>query len=126
MAATITIDNKLGLTTKERLAMDHHVYYQMIINYLGYDKVKECVPFDLETLIKAYKEDDAFNNLKLNTWDYAGGFSVFQTRYEEKVIPTHSRLRSLLKDSGINCYSCSEGVCILKECARMMVEEATR
>ena len=124
--ATITIDNKLGLTTKERLTMDHHVYYQMIINHLGYDKVKECVPFPIETLVEKYKEDKYFNNTNMRVWDHASGFNVWKTRHDEIYSHTHSMLRSLLKENGINCYSCSEGVCILKECARIMVEEVTR
>ena len=120
---TVNIDKKLGLDFKTKWDLSHSEYYQRVINLLGYDKVKECVPFDLDTLVKAYEKDHAFNNLKLSTWDYAGGFHVYQTRYEEKVVPVNSRLRYLLKEAGINHYSCSEGVCILKECARMMVKE---
>lgn len=116
----VSIEDKLGLTTKERLDMDHHVYYQKIINLIGYEKVKECVPYTLEEIKEAYPKDEHLNNLPMKKWDYASGFQVITTRYDQNYYPIYSQLRTLLKRIGINCYSNAEGVCILKECARMM------
>lgn len=122
----VTISNRLGLTTKERLDMDHHVYYQKVITLIGYENVKECVPYTLEEIKKAYPKDMYLNNLPMKNWDLASGFYVITTKYNQDYIPYNSRLRGLLKGIGINCYSNSDGVCILKECARLMYEEANK
>lgn len=119
----MTIEDRLGLTTKERLNMDHHVYFQKVIGLMGYEKVKECVPYTLEEIKEAYPKDRHLNNLPIKKWAYASGFQVITTRYDENCYPINTSLRRLLKEIGINCYSNSEGVCILKECARMMYEE---
>ena len=118
-----TIAQKLGMTTAERLATDHHEYYQKAIDLCGgYEKVKECVPYTLEEIQKAFPKDKYLNNLPMRAWDLAGGFRVVTTKHTEDYYPVNSLLRKLLKEAGVNCYSPSDGVCILKECARMMVE----
>lgn len=119
----VNVENALGITTQERLGMNHHDYYQMVVNFLGYDKVKNCVPFTLTEIKEAFPKDEHLNNLPMRKWDWASGFNVWTTKYEEVVRPTNSPLRSVMKAKGINCYSNAEGVCILKECARMMIEE---
>jgi hypothetical protein len=118
----VSIDDKLGITTKERLAMDHHEYYQRVIDLIGYEKVKDCVPYTLEEIKEAYPKDEHLNNLPMKAWDVASGFHVVTTRYDQNYYPINSHLRKLLKEIGINSYSNMEGVCILKECARMMLK----
>lgn len=119
----MTIEKALGLKSMERFNYDHSTYYGMVINLIGFEKVKGCVPFTEEEIRKAYKKDKHLNNLLMKTWDYAGGFAVTETRYDQYITPINSTLRRLLKEAGVTCYSCAEGVCILKECARRMVEE---
>ena len=122
--ATVTIETAMGITRQDKWAMEHRDYYQKVINFLGYNKVKECVPFNLEEIKEALPKDKHLNNLPMKKWDWASGFNVWTTKWEEIVRPTYSPLRRVMKEKGINCYSNCEGVCILKECARMMVEEA--
>lgn len=119
----MNIEKALGLNPMGRFDYDHSTYYSMIIDFLGYEKVKNCVPFTKEEICKAIKKDKNLNNLPLKKWDYAGGWAVTETKYNQYVYPVASYLRFLLKEKGITCYSCAEGVCILKECARRMAEE---
>lgn len=96
--------------------------YQMIIKALGYENVKQCIPFTIEQLKKSYREDEHFNNLSLGKWDMAAGFNT--GRHGEICVLVRSRLTYLyLEKCKVNAFSCSTGVCILKECARMWVEE---
>jgi len=94
--------------------------YSMIIEALGYEDVKQCVPFSIDELKKAYESDVHFNNLPLRKWDSAAGYTGGPAR----CIRVGSRLTRLYWERcKVNTYSCSDGVCILKECARMWVEE---
>lgn len=97
----------------------HKEKYQYIINLLGYDKVKNCLPFSLEEIKKALKTDKYLNNLPIKTWDNAGGWE----QRGADMIRIGSRLQNLLLSRGINAYSPASCVCILKECARMYAEE---
>ena len=98
---------------------EHSVKYSAVVNGLGFNKVVDCLPFDLETIKKAIKEDVNLNNLPLAVWDEAAGFRF----YGEKAVTVSSKLRDLLRENGITSYSCSQAVCILKECARMLCGE---
>lgn len=97
--------------------------YQMIIKALGYENVKQCIPFSLERLKKAYKEDEHFNNLSIRKWDSAAGF--YTGREGRVCMLIRSRLTRLYWEKcKVDTFSCSTGTCILKECARMWVEES--
>ena len=122
----MNIEQMMGLKPMQRFDYDHETYWGMVVDHLGYEAVKACVPFDLETLKAKYKRDKAFNNTKMLTWDLASGFNVYVVdRWgAEEVEPIPSQLRTLLRKHGCNCYSNSDGVCILKRCARRMVMES--
>ena len=86
----------------------HEEYYGIVIDFLGgIDAVVNYVPFDIETLKKSYHEDEHFNTrtTPLKRW----GMGAENIRY-------------LYYKFGINCASVSDGVCILKETARLMVK----
>nr|WP_303182494.1 hypothetical protein [Lachnoclostridium phocaeense] len=101
--------------------MEHREKYQLIINALGSENVKQCIPFTEEELKEAYKSDKFFNNLSLRRWHLAAGFDT--GRYGEKCILIGSRLTNLYWEKcRVDAYSCSTGVSLLKECARMIVE----
>lgn len=105
--------------------MEHKEKYRTIIQALGFENVKQCIPFSDEELVEAYKEDERFNNLPLREWDWAAGFNT--GRHGEISLRIGSRLTNLYWEKcKVNTYSCSTGVCILKECARMIVENAER
>ena len=119
-----TIENMLGLKPMERFNYTHEDYFDKVIDALGYDEVKRCVPFDLDTLKAKLKRDWHLNNTSMRAWDRESGFITYVDRWgSEQVEPVESELRTLLRKHGVNCYSNSEGVCILKECARRMVME---
>lgn len=101
--------------------MPHRIKYANVINLLGYENVCKCIPFTEKELREIYAKDpEHLNSTKadLNRWDIAGGFIC----NDPDVYPTRSMLRTLLKGKGVTCYSCAEGVCILKECAKQMME----
>lgn len=109
-----------GLTAQQYddLRFNHHQeFYQMIIKELGYPRVKACVPATLKEL-KASK-DKYFNDIPIKRWDVASGFNTNggQCKY------IGSFLTSLYRKIGVTSSSCSIGVCILKECARMWINE---
>lgn len=105
----------------------HDEFYNAVIDKLGYENVKACVPFPVETLEKWYAKDKNLN-FKMKVWDTASGFMFFYNRrtQTEDVIRTWSPLTNLLERNGITYYSNSENVSILKRCACRMVEEAGR
>lgn len=110
-----------GMTSMEYLDIPHDEKYEMIVNSIGYEDVKRCIPFSLDVLKKAYAEDKNFNNLGIGTWDLAAGF---KQAAQGRCILVRSRLTNLYWEKcKVNTFSCSDGVCILKCCARMWVEE---
>lgn len=116
------------MTFKEALAIPkeleengrHREKYQMIVRALGYENVKKCIPFTLKQLKTAYGSDIYFNNLPIRKWDYAAGFIASGTKCD---YVGSSLTRLYLLKCNVNTFSCSIGVCILKECARMWCEE---
>ena len=94
--------------------------YDKAIEEIGIDRLKLCVPFSLEVLRERYREDKNFNNIPLDLWDCYAGF----TDYGYTVVIQESSLRKLLREKGINSYTCSQGVSLLKEVARRLCENA--
>ena len=80
-------------------------YMGRVVNKLGVDNIKPYIPYDLDTLITAYKGDVHFNNLDIEVWDKAAKY-----------------IRHILHSKGITTYSLSDRVCILKETARILCE----
>ena len=113
----------LGLDSYDKNAdgfkMEHEKKYETIVNALGYESVKRCIPYSIEEIRTAIKTDKYLNNLPIKRWDFASGFSV--SGADCKIIG--SPLTNLYKKIGVDCYSCADGVCILKTCARMWAEE---
>jgi hypothetical protein len=97
----------------------HHEKYRFLINLLGYENVKECIPYSIERIKEALKTDEHMNNLPLSKWDRAAGFRTSAG----KCVLIGSPLVTLYRQHGINGFSVCNGVCILKECARMWAEE---
>ncbi len=102
--------------------MSHRDEYSAIVIALGYENVKSCIPFSFEKLKESYEKDRHFNTDKtpIKSWDLAAGFNCEGS----KCILVRSRLTNLYREKcGVDTFSCSDGVCILKECARMWIEE---
>lgn len=110
----------LGLTDN----MTHSQKYQAIVVALGYKQVKRCIPFSIALIKMALKEDENLNNLVLSEWDEASGFrGPYRFSRGSNNVYVGSPLTRLYAKIGVTSFSNADGVCILKECARMWVEE---
>lgn len=116
----VGVDSR-GCDKKTGACLTHRGLYKRVIDYLGgLDAVTPYIPFTLDELANAADTDANFNNLPLETWDWAAGYNIMA-----HYIPTGSGIRGLCWKKQITCMSCSEGVCILKEAARMWLESAS-
>ena len=99
--------------------LEHSEIYGRAIDYLGgLEAVKQYIPYGLETLKKAYKEDKYFNNLSISKWDMMAGF----LNRGANCSLVGGGIWNLYRQHKINSASCSDGVCILKEAARLWIE----
>lgn len=105
----------IDVKTGRRLT--HEEVYGRAIDLLGgLDVVWEYVPFSLSEIQMALKKDRYLNNLAMSRWDTASGF---QCRGADCVF-IGGGIWGLYRRSGINAASNADGVCVLKECARLM------
>lgn len=109
----MTFNEKLNLSRD----LSHEEKYGRIIDALGFENVKKCLPFTEDEIRKAYAEDKHLNTLPLKKWSLAAGFETNGSDVKHVGSP----LTFLYSAIGVNAYSCSEGVCILKECARRSI-----
>lgn len=99
-------------------------YMHRIIEKLGIDNIKPYIPYEIDYLKAKLKEDVHLNNTELRRWDGAAGFVPVLNRTAQ--IEEYKRLSGglayLFVCNGITCFSPSDGVCVLKEAARMLCE----
>lgn len=108
------------LTTGENL--NWHQYMTRVVNKLGFEEVKKCIPFTLEEIKKALPKDEYLNNLAMKKWDNASGIWV-NDRTGDRGILHGAPLLQIYRKHGIDSFSQSNGVSILKTAARMWVEQ---
>lgn len=108
--------------TAEKGTEQHIKFYTYIVNKLGYENVKRCIPFTLAEIKTALPKDEHLNNLTMAKWDMASGFVCSGTRCDY----IGSTLTRLYHSIGVNSFSNSDGVCILKRCAAMWASEAVQ
>lgn len=95
------------------------IYARAIERFGGLDEVWNYVPYrDVAWLRKKVAEDPFLNNTDMTPWDFASGFIC----YKSEVKYTGSGLWRLYRQHGVTSASNSEGVCLLKEAARLMCE----
>ncbi len=127
------------MTFEEKFNLDkdlpHNELYTAIVNNLGYDAVKQLIPFSLDEIVKALKTDKHLNNLPLETWNNATGYKVeidfcsrrqivkLNVSYKKNSAQYHS-LAELCFSNGVTTFCLAELVCILKRCAVMWAEAA--
>lgn len=102
------------LTYKEKM--------ERIVNLLGYKEVKRCMPFDLNEIKDMYDKDQNMN-FEMRKWRLASG--VWCETEGSYLKPTihWTPLVQLYRENKITVFSQSDGVSILKECARMWLEK---
>lgn len=120
----MTIKEAIGVKNcnvdaKTERVLAHSEIYGRAIDFLGgVECVWKYVPFSEEEVKKALGKDQHLNNLSMKKWDIASGF--VRSGADCKAIG--GGLWALYRKPGINAASCSDGVCILKECARLKVD----
>ena len=117
----MTFDGKFNLTDK----MSFKQRYETIVNGLGYEAVKRCIPFSREEITEALKTDLYLNNLNIHTWELAADYIPKPDGTYDRAPLRYDGLQNLCLSNGVDCYSPSELVCILKRCAVMWAEEST-
>lgn len=118
----VGIDNRgKDLATGEKLT--HSEKYGRAIRRLGVAEVWRYVPYDVDILCDKYRDDPHFNNTPIRTWDWAAGFETYVDRKKgtEEIRWLHSGLSQYMVRHGVNTFSPTECVCVLKECARQAV-----
>lgn len=100
-------------------------YMRRVIGKLGLENIKPYIPYDIEYLKEKLKEDVHLNNTNMTEWDCAAGY-VSYINMITKTKEYHKRpqggLGNLFVRNGITCFAPSDGVCVLKEAARILCE----
>ena len=98
----------------------HREKYRRAINALGgLDSIIPFIPYPKGKIAEALRNGDEYlNTLPLLGWDMAAGFVGVGNNFRF----VGGSLWGLYESHGVTCASCSEGVCLLKEAARMWAE----
>lgn len=102
----------------------HEEKYTTIVNGLGFENVKHCLPYTKQQLAAAHKTDKHLNNLPLKSWDRAAGFTPIvnpRTQTCNSRIDRNALFIRLCFDHDVTCFSVAECVCTLKRCAEMWI-----
>lgn len=110
--------NSYGADVQTGEELTHEEIYTRAVYYLGGpEAVKPYIPFTVDEIRAALaKGDKPLNSLWLKKWERAAGFICKGSDCKS----TGGGLWRLLLAHKINCISCSEAVCILKNAALML------
>ncbi len=100
----------------------HREKYGRAVSDIGLDNIRNMLPWDKKELVDAYAKDEHFNCLPLKEWDRIAGY--YENSRTGELFSHRSLLKDLLYKAGVNYFSCSECVCVLKEAALQIVESA--
>lgn len=99
----------------------HRSKYGAAVADIGLEQIRKLIPWSKEELTEAYQKDKHFNSINIDKWDRIAGYS--EDRRTGFLSSFGSPLKRMLSSAGVNCFSCSELVCVLKEAALQIVEE---
>lgn len=100
----------------------HETVMNNAINVLGLDALAQLVPFTVDEVKAALAAgDNALNTLPIKKWDYAAGFII----NGNNVQPIPCQLSGLLVQHGIDAWSPSQCVSLLKTVARQIAEKGS-
>ena len=120
----IGVCGDVDIKTGQKLS--HSEIYGRAIEFLGgLAEVAKYIPFPLKVVKEKYAEDPHLNNLSIHVWDRAAGFNTYTTRAYGQVQDCRligTGICALYAKHKITSFSCSDGVCILKEAARQLAE----
>lgn len=98
----------------------HETVMNNAINVLGLDALAQLVPFTVDEVKAALASgDNALNTLPIKKWDYAAGFIINGNHVQ----PIPCQLSVLLSQHGIDSWSPSQCVSLLKTVARQIAEK---
>lgn len=105
---------------------EHDEIFTAIVNALGFEAVRSCLPFSKQELSDAIQRDKYLNIALPRSfdWDAAAGFKVITNR-SQRYIHIGSKLTNLCNAIGITKISPADGICILKRCAHMLVADTS-
>lgn len=101
----------------------NEVYMKAVIEKIGLDKLKKCLPEKLPVLCEAYKTDKNLNNIPLKKWDQACGYLVFNTQPPHYKAQPWNTFQRLLAENFQQTLPVSHSVSILKHAARMLIQQ---
>lgn len=108
--------------------ISHTEYMHRIIDKLGLENIARYIPFDIDYLKEKLKKDKNFSNTEIQAWEVAAGF-IPQINRKTQAIEynlSHSGLAYLFINNRITCFSVYEGVCVLKEAAKILCERENK
>jgi hypothetical protein len=108
--------------------MTHKEKYSTIVHAIGLNNLIPLIPGTKDKIKKALEKDPYLNNIPMKYWDDACGSLqllnyAYSTGGRKTFYPVPVGVVQLLNRIGINSMSLSDCVCILKEAARIWVEE---
>lgn len=110
---------KQGRDIKTGEELSYSEKYGRAIEVLGgLDAVARYIPFSLEILREKIKDDAWLNNTSIKEWNSASGFICPPGDCKfvgGGIVPLYTK-------HGITSFSNADGVCLLKEAARRLVE----
>ena len=108
--------------------ISHTEYMRRIIDGLGIENIARYIPFDIDYLKEKFKRDKHFNNPDRQAWDVAAGFipQINRKTHTLEYNHSHSGLVYLFINNRITCFSVSDGVCVLKEAAKILCERENK
>ena len=108
-----------------KMEISYIEYMCRIIDKLGLENITHYIPFDIDYLKEKFKRDKYFNNTQLQAWDVAVGFipHISKSTHTLNYSCARNGLADLFIANKITCFSVSEGVCVLKEAARILCEK---
>lgn len=109
----MTIDERLGLKNPE-----FNERYEKLIELIGLDAIIPYIPATKEEVKEAAQISKTLNSIPLSKWDRTAGYNVEGTRVTNL---GHGASR-LFISNGIDCYSLSECVSLLKHAALKWIE----
>lgn len=98
--------------------LKYHEYMNRIITHLGIENIKPYIPYSIDFLKVKFEDDHNFNNTKMIAWERAAGF----ISHKADVTYIGGGITNLFFENGINTFSLSDGVSVLKNAARMLCE----
>ena len=105
-------------------SIPHSEVMKNAVSVLGLSNLAPLIPFTKEQIKAALESgDEHLNSLPIREWDRAAGFVFTRTDEEEFMHRVPSGLTPLLLQHGINVYSCSQCVSLLKYAAKQIAKE---